>query len=268
MPTFAVNCSLLFAELPLLERPAAARAAGFDAVEFWWPFDEPLPGQAVLDDFARAIEDAGVVLASIGFDHGEIGAGDRGLFASASRSERLRRNADAIVEIGVRTGCRTFVGLFGKPDGGASPFATASVHFAEAARTVAQIGGEIVIEPISGDPAYALQTVDQVVGFIEDVRQSTGVDNLGVLADLYHLCATEPDVAAALGRHAAAVRYVQIADRPGRGVPGSGEQPLRELLVHVEALGYRGPVGLEFAPGPDGTEADLARFRRWAAVSS
>ena len=45
MDTFAytVNCSILLTDLPLLQRPQAARDAGFDAVEFWWPFDAPVP---------------------------------------------------------------------------------------------------------------------------------------------------------------------------------------------------------------------------------
>jgi hydroxypyruvate isomerase len=266
-PVFAVNCSILFTELPLLGRPAAARAAGFGAVEFWWPFSEPRPPARELEAFARSLDDAGVVLTSLGFDHGDLERGDRGLFSSASRTARLRKNMDAVVEIGVLTGCRAFVGLFGRPDDpGTSPFPVAARHFAEAARTVAQIGGEVVIEPISGLPDYAIQTMDHAVAFIDEVRQTTGADNLGVLADLYHLCATETDVAAALRRHASAVRYVQLADRPGRGVPGSGDQPLGELLALVRELGYDGPVGLEFAPGADGSVADLARFHRWAAA--
>ncbi|WP_238164494.1 hypothetical protein [Kribbella pittospori] len=64
---FAVNCSILFTELPLLERPAAARAAGFAAVEFWWPFDTHLPGDAEVDAFERAIRDAGVQLVGLNF---------------------------------------------------------------------------------------------------------------------------------------------------------------------------------------------------------
>jgi hydroxypyruvate isomerase len=260
---FAVNCSILFTDLPLLERPAAAREAGFDAVEFWWPFSQPMPSAAEQEAFVDAIEAAGLTLASLGFDHGDLAAGDRGLFASQARSDRLRRNMDAVVEIGVRTGCRTFVGLFGKPDDGDSPFEVAARHFTEAGRTVAQIGGEVVLEPISGTPEYAIQTLDQAVAFIDEVRLGTGVDNLGVLADLFHLCETETDVAAALHKHASSIRYVQLADRPGRGVPGSGDQPLAELLALVHTLGYSGPVGLEFVASEHGTAADLAAFRRW-----
>lgn len=69
---YAVNCSILFTELPLLERPEAARSAGFDAVEFWWPFDTGLPGDAEVDAFERAIRDAGVQLAGLNFAAGDL----------------------------------------------------------------------------------------------------------------------------------------------------------------------------------------------------
>ena len=58
---YLVNCSLMFTEEPLLRRPAAARAAGFSAVEFWWPFAAPVPADREVDAFTTAIEEAGVV---------------------------------------------------------------------------------------------------------------------------------------------------------------------------------------------------------------
>ncbi|MDX1801273.1 MAG: hydroxypyruvate isomerase, partial [Marinobacter sp.] len=39
MPRFAANLTLLFTELPFLERFAAARKAGFDGVEYLFPYD-------------------------------------------------------------------------------------------------------------------------------------------------------------------------------------------------------------------------------------
>ena len=59
---YLVNCSLLFTEHPLLERPAAARAAGFDAIEFWWPFAEAVPDDRAVAAFVAAVRDAGVTL--------------------------------------------------------------------------------------------------------------------------------------------------------------------------------------------------------------
>ena len=64
---YLANCSLLFTEEPLLRRPAAARAAGFGAVEFWWPFAVPVPSDREVDAFTTAIEEAGVALAGLNF---------------------------------------------------------------------------------------------------------------------------------------------------------------------------------------------------------
>src|SRR5438045_2241993 len=76
---YDVNLSILFTELPLLERPAAAAAQGFDAVEFWWPFDTAVPTEKDVDAFAAAIGDAGVQLVGLNFFAGNMPGGDRGL---------------------------------------------------------------------------------------------------------------------------------------------------------------------------------------------
>jgi hydroxypyruvate isomerase len=80
----------LVTELPLLKRPEAARAAGFDAVEFWWPFADPVPGDREVDAFTGALADAGVQLTLLNFAGGDMAAGDRGLLAL----HRLRVQAD------------------------------------------------------------------------------------------------------------------------------------------------------------------------------
>jgi len=82
---YAINCSIMFTELPLLERPAAAKAAGFDAVEFWWPFPVAVPGDAEGTAFVRAVRDADVQLIGLNFFAGDMPAGDRGLVSWPAR---------------------------------------------------------------------------------------------------------------------------------------------------------------------------------------
>ena len=79
---YAVNLSILFAELELLERPPAAKAAGFDKVEFWWPFGVAVPSDSEVDRFVQAIEDAGVSLIGLNFFAGDMPAGDRGVLSN------------------------------------------------------------------------------------------------------------------------------------------------------------------------------------------
>ncbi len=95
-----VNCSILFTELPLLQRPAAAAAAGFGAVEFWWPFgDDPVPGDREADAFLAALGDAGVSLAGLNFAAGNLAEGHRGWLSQPGRSAAFRDNIPACVAI-------------------------------------------------------------------------------------------------------------------------------------------------------------------------
>ena len=110
---FDVNCSILFTELPLLKRPGAARAAGFGAVEFWWPFAGPVPSDPEVDAFTGALADAGVQLALLNFVGGDMAAGERGLLALPEGSAAFRANIDACAGIAARTGCTILNALYG-----------------------------------------------------------------------------------------------------------------------------------------------------------
>jgi hydroxypyruvate isomerase len=118
---FDVNCSILFTELPLPERPAAARAAGFGGVEFWWPFEEYVPSDADADAFVAAIRDAGVDLVSLNFHAGDMAAGDRGIVSDPGRAKRFRENIAACTEIAGRAGCTRLNAPYGNRVPDASP---------------------------------------------------------------------------------------------------------------------------------------------------
>src|SRR3954466_14541491 len=103
---YLANCSMLFTELPLLQRPAAARAAGFDAVEFWWPFPTPVPAQADVDAFTASVRDAGVQLVGLNFFAGDLAGPDCGVLSIPARSHEFRDNVDVTVGIGADPGAR------------------------------------------------------------------------------------------------------------------------------------------------------------------
>ena len=89
---YAANCSLLFSEVDLLLRPAAARAAGFDAIEFWWPWpDTPVPADIEIDKFVAAVRDAGVQLIGLNFFAGDLAGPDCGVLSIPARSSRVSR---------------------------------------------------------------------------------------------------------------------------------------------------------------------------------
>ena len=248
---FAVNCSLLFTELPLLKRPAAAKAAGFDAVEFWWPFDRAVPDDADVTAFETAVSDAGVDLVGLNFAAGDMPGGDRGLVSWPERSQEFRDNVDVTVGIGGRLGCPAFNALYGNRVDGADPAAQddlAVENLAIAAEAAAGIGGTVLVEPVSGAPRYPLLSAADAVGVISRVEAERGATNVGLLADLYHLAVNGDDVDKVIETYADRVAHVQIADAPGRGEPGTGTLPLDRWLQSLQGAGYLGWVGLEYKP--------------------
>jgi hydroxypyruvate isomerase len=248
---YEVNCSILFTELPLLERPAAAKQAGFDAVEFWWPFAEAVPSDRDVDAFVTAIEDAGVRLVGLNFFAGDMPGGDRGLVSWPKRSSEFRDNIDVTVGIGARLGCRAFNALYGNRDdrhseGEQDELAVANLGLA--ARAAARIHGTVLIEPVSGAERYPLRTAADALVVVDRVQASYGVQNVGLLADLYHLAVNGDDVDRVITEHADRIAHVQIADAPGRNEPGTGTLPLERQLTALAAHGYAGWVGLEYKP--------------------
>ncbi|MFI7483192.1 hydroxypyruvate isomerase family protein [Kocuria sp. M1R5S2] len=259
--SYTVNCSILFPELPLLERPAAARAAGFDAVEFWWPFASSVPADREVDAFVGALRDAGVQLTGLNFNAGDMPGGDRGLVSWPARSQEFTDNLDVVAGIGARTGCRGFNALYGNRQEGVDPAAQDELgvaNLARAARAVAPIGGTVLLEPVSGAFAYPLRTAQDALDVIARVR-ATGAANIALLADFYHLAVNGDDVDAVVEAHAAEFGHIQIADAPGRHEPGTGELPLRRWLDRSRELGYTGRVGLEYKASQPDPFAWLAR---------
>jgi hydroxypyruvate isomerase len=253
--TYTVNCSILFTDLPLLKRPAAAREAGFEAVEFWWPFAEAAPPDGDVDPFVRAIRDAGVQLSGLNFAAGDMPAGDRGIVSDPASVTAFRDSVDVAVEIAKALGTRAFNALYGNRIEGFSPAAqddVAAENLAYAAQAAQRIGATVLIEPVSGAPRYPVRTAADAVRVVERVRSRSGYENLRVLADLYHLYVNGDDVAAALHAHADRIVHVQIADAPGRGEPGTGEIALDKYVGILLDRGYDRYIGLEYKPSrPD-----------------
>jgi hydroxypyruvate isomerase len=254
MAKYDVNLSILFTELPLHDRPRAAKAAGFDAVEFWWPFDVAVPADHQVDAFVRAVRDAGVQLVGLNFFAGDMPGGDRGLVSWPERAAEFRDNVEVTVGLGAQLGCRSFNALYGNRVDGATPQEQddlATRQLALAAAAAERIGGEVLVEAVSGAPAYPLKTAADAVGAIDRVRRETGATNLRFLCDLYHLAVNGDDLDKTIEHYSDRIGHVQIADAPGRHEPGTGSLDLGGLLGRLAGSGYDGFVGLEYKPsGP------------------
>ncbi|MFD8519081.1 TIM barrel protein [Streptomyces capillispiralis] len=253
---YNVNLSILFTELPLLERPAAAAAAGFGAVELWWPWVEsPTPARSELDALRGAIEDAGVRLTGLNFYAGRLPGPDRGaLSVPGEESERFRANIDVAAAFAESLGCGALNALYGNRIDGVDPAeqdALALENLALAARAADRIGAVLLVEALNRieSPRYPLVSAPAAVDVVDQVNAATGLDNARFLMDLYHLAMNGEDLPRVIERFAARTGHVQIADRPGRGAPGTGSLPLEDLLDRLREAGYAGWVGLEYKPG-------------------
>ncbi|MEV7469207.1 TIM barrel protein [Streptomyces kronopolitis] len=259
---FNVNLSILFTELPLLERPAAARAAGFTAVELWWPWvDAPVPDPAETAALRAALQDAGTQLVGLNFYAGQLPGPDRGaLSVPGAESERFRANVPEAVEFARSVGCTSFNALYGNRVEGvpaAEQDELALENLAFAARAVAEVAGTLLIEALNApeSPHCPIVSAPRAIEVVDAVNAATGLDNARFLMDLYHLSMNGEDLHEVIDRYAAKTAHVQIADNPGRGAPGTGGLDLAGLLGRLAEAGYRGWTGLEYKPG-DGPSAD------------
>ncbi|WP_216589674.1 TIM barrel protein [Streptomyces brasiliscabiei] len=253
---FNVNLSILFTELPLLERPAAAAAAGFTAVELWWPWvDSPTPPRSELDALRAALTDAGVQLTGLNLYSGVLPGPDRGaLSIPGEESERFRANIDVAAEFAGSVGCTALNALYGNRVDGVDPAeqdALALENLVLAARAADRIGAILLIEALNKveSPRYPLVSAPAAVAVADRVDEASGLGNARFLMDLYHLSMNGEDLPRVIAEHTARTGHVQIADNPGRGAPGTGSLPLEDLLDQLGKAGYEGLVGLEYKPG-------------------
>jgi hydroxypyruvate isomerase len=269
---FEVNLSILFTELPLVDRPRAAKRAGFDAVEFWWPWPVAVPSDAETTAFASAITDAGVALVGLNFFAGDMPGGDRGLVSWPARSGEFRDNIDVTVGLGEQLGCLAFNALYGNRSDDSTPEQQDELgveNLALAAAAARRIDGTVLVEPVSGAPRYPLRTAADALAVIDRASEQGGLDNIMLLLDVYHLAVNGDDVDAAIDLAAGRIGHVQVADDPGRNEPGTGKLDIDRYLERIAATGYDGWVGLEYKPS--GASADsfawLPRERRSSATS-
>jgi hydroxypyruvate isomerase len=249
---FCTNVSLLFADAPLPERFARARAAGFDTVELWWPSGHDLA------DIRAAAADADVDVALLNFDAGDMPAGDRGLVSDPRRRDEFRANVPVALGLAAALGCTRLNALAGlrMPDlplDEQLALARENVRFA--ADRAAEIGAEVLIEAVNTieNGPYLLPTTRAASDFAASVER----DNVRLQYDAYHMQRMEGDLSATIERHFAEIAHIQVADAPGRGQPGTGEINFDFLLAHIDGLGYDGYVGLEYKPPGGDTEGSL-----------
>lgn len=248
---FSANVSMLWPELPLLERFAAAARAGFRGVEVWWPEDDAaaLPG---------AVRDAGVEVVLMNFDGGDLAAGERGLLNHPDREARFHDHLPVALDLARELGCPLLHALVGveAPDvPREEQVCLARANVARAARAARAQGATVVVEALNrlDMPGYLLPTTAEAAAF----ARSVGEPNVGLQFDAYHSAQSGEDPAATFHAHAGQVAHVQLADSPGRGEPGTGRTDFAAFFAALRERGYGGWVGVEYRPSTSRTEDSL-----------
>lgn len=262
MLRFSANLGMLFGEVAFLDRFARARAAGFEAVEFPFPYDHP---QHVL---AEQLSAQGLSLVLHNLPPGDWAAGERGLACQPDRRGEFRDGVGLALDYARALGCTRLNCLAGTAHrlSHAVAFDTLVDNLGFAAAELGKAGVELLVEPINTRdmPGFFLNTSAQALALLDAV----GSPNLLLQYDVYHMQVMQGDLARDIERCLPRVAHVQIADNPGRHEPGTGEIHYPFVLGWLERLGYTGWVGCEYHPLTT-TEAGLAwlePYRRGAAA--
>jgi len=243
MLRFSANLSMLWREVPFLERFQRAADAGFGAVEFLWPRGEGL------DAVVRAKERAGLVVALHNMDAGDMPAGDRGYANDAARRDEWRAAFLQALELAERLGCTRLNCLVGNDLGTASRAAQLDVvrdNLAWALPHAEKVGVTLMLEALNTfeSPRYLLACTADSLALIEKLNSPW----IKLQYDVYHMQRMEGNLIPTIKANVARIGHVQIADPPGRHQPGSGEINWRNVLVALEEAGYDGYIGLEYVP--------------------
>ncbi|MEO6298650.1 MAG: TIM barrel protein [Paracoccaceae bacterium] len=235
MPRYAANLTMLFTEVPSLDRPGLAQQAGFDGIEILFPYDYPAK------DYAAAI--AGMPLALINTPPGDWAAGDRGHAAVPGLESRFRDGFLRAADLATRWSADRVHIMAGVARG---PEATQlyTEHLAWAAAQAPDL--TICIEPLNADdmPGYFLNDFDQAARILSDLDNP----RIGLQFDLWHAARIHGDAQAVWDKHKALVNHVQIAGFPNRAEPGGGGFDLTSLFRDLDSMDYKGWVAAEYRP--------------------
>ncbi len=243
MPRFAANLSMMFNELPFLERFAAAAEAGFQGVEYLFPYEHPVE---VLEELLRKHRLENVLF---NLPPGNWSAGERGITCLPGREEEFKTGVETALAYALRLKSARVHAMAGIAPAGAAPEALQATYIGNmkyAARKFARHGITMLMEAINTRdmPGFYLNTQAQSHALMTAVNEP----NLKMQMDCYHMQIMEGDLAVKLRKYAADCGHVQIAGVPERHEPDTGEIRYSYIFDLLDEIGYVGWVGCEYRP--------------------
>ncbi len=258
MPRFAANLTMLFTEVPFLDRFERAAQAGFEAVEFLFPYAYPA------EEIRQRLEAKRLKLVLHNLPAGDWDAGERGIACHPDRVAEFRDGVGKAIVYAKALGVGQLNCLAGKAPAGVADQVLRQTfvdNLRFAAAELKKAGLRLLIEPINtfDIPGFYLNRTAQAVSILDEV----GADNAFVQYDIYHAQRMEGELAATLQKCLPRIGHIQLADNPGRNEPGSGEINYPFLFAHLDRIGYDGWIGCEYKPATT-TEAGLSWRQRLA----
>ncbi|WP_175483144.1 hydroxypyruvate isomerase family protein [Salinihabitans flavidus] len=237
---------MLFTEVALADRLAAARDAGFDGVEIQFP------EAADIAPLRAAIAATGLPVVLINVPRG---TGDEvGLAALPGRGDDFRAAVATCARQATALSADKVNILSGRPPPDADPALcrrTLIDNLRHAAGVMADIGVRVMVEPVNPHdvPGFFLTGLQDALDLLDEAEH----DNLFVQFDFYHMAITEADLCAAIAQAGPRIGHVQFADAPGRNEPGTGDLDFPAALTALRKTGYDGALSAEYRPAGDTT---------------
>lgn len=261
MPKFAANLTMMFNEVPFLQRFAEAKKAGFTAVEFLFPYEH------TTEEVAAALKDNGLQNVLFNMPPGDWAAGERGIASLPGREAEFRDGVTKALTYAKALGTpclHVMAGLLPADGDRAVARATFIANLRYACEEAAKHAITILMEPINTRdiPGYFLNTQAEA----HAIREEIGADNLKVQMDFYHVQIVEGDIAMKVRRYLPHIGHIQIAGVPARNEPDTGEINYAYLFHLLDELGYSGWLGCEYRPAK-GTVEGLGWFMPYASQS-
>ena len=243
MPKLAANLTMLFGDVPFLERFEAAARAGFKGIEYLFPYDYPAAA------LKQKLRDHGFVQVLHNLPAGNWAAGERGIACLPDRVDEFKAGVDKAIEYANALECgrvNCLAGILPPPVSPDAARETFTHNLRYAAARLAAAGIKLLIEPINTRdlPGFFLSHTREAVDIIEAV----GSDNLFVQYDIYHMQIMEGHLAKTIEAHLPRIAHIQLAEVPGRHEPGTGEIDYGFLLDFIDRAGYTGWIGCEYIP--------------------
>jgi hydroxypyruvate isomerase len=251
MPRFAANLTMMFNELPFLDRFEAAARAGFQAVEFLFPYAYPAR------EIRSRLVGNGLQLVLHNLPAGNWEAGERGIACHPDRVVEFHTGIARAIEYAQVLDVQQLNCLVGKTPPAVDRETirrTLAANLRFTAGEFKRAGLKLLIEPINtyDIPGFFVSRTEEGLRLIDDID----ADNVFLQYDIYHAARMEGELAGTIERHLPRIAHIQLADNPGRHEPGTGEINYDFLLHHIDRLGYTGWIGCEYKPATT-TEAGL-----------